>query len=326
MKVEIISRKNLDPVAWDAFVEQCPGATVAVASWFIDTVTHGQWEATIAIDQQGVWQGVMPLYTQRKLGQALSRQPFASRYWGVLVPRWPHDAEGNYKRLHRINGLMGALLPPVLGRAAVFDYMSEIDPEYAPGYAWQGIELLPRFTYLLPLQHDMAQVRAGYSKSVRKNIQKLANDGFINRLAHTADEVVQALEANLKEGRQLVPPQAVPVLAGLANTAVQAHHGFLLSTYAPDGQLAAAGFFAHNEHYTHFMSGYALPMYRSMHVMNLLVDGALEKAAQLSRCFDFYGSSIAPIESFFRSFGPSPHVYYRLRKIKFPQSLIWNRM
>jgi hypothetical protein len=221
---------------------------------------------------------------------------------------------------------MGALLPKVLGRVAVFDYLSDINPEYAPGYAWQGIELLPRFTYLLPLQHDMAQVRAGYSKSVRKNIQKLTNEGFVNRLTDNANEVLAALEANLKDGRQLVPPQAVPVLGELANTAIQARHGFLLSTYTPHGQLAAAGFFAHNEHYAHFMSGYALPEYRAMHVMNLLVDGALEKSAQLSPCFDFYGSSIAPIESFFRSFGPSPHVYYRLRKIKFPQSLIWNRM
>lgn len=326
MKVEIIHRRNLDPGAWDAFVQECPGATVAVASWFVDTVTNGRWEAAIAIDHQGVWQGAIPLYTEMKLGQALSRQPFASRYWGLMVPRSPSVAEGNYKRLHRINGIMGLLLPEVLRRPAVFDYMSVIEPEYAPGYAWQGLELLPRFTYLLPLLQDMAPMRAAYAKSVRKNIQKLTNEGFVNRLTNTADEVLAALEANHKGGRNLVPPQAMPLLAHLANTAVSLQKGFLLSTYSPDGQLAAAGFFAHNELYTHFLSGYALPEYRSMHVMNLLVDGALERAASHSRCFDFYGSSIAPIESFFRSFGPSPHVYYRLRKIKFPQSLIWNRM
>lgn len=323
MSIVRIHRKHLDTAKWDQVVENAYGGTVLAESWYIDLLTEGNWWATIFVQEgKEEWLAVMPLYETKRMGNVFSRQPLLSKYWGVIVKKL-NGAPDDLKKMNHVKKCMEALLAVNLDRAAVLDYFTGINPVYPLEYQWKGVQLGVRFTYMLSMERSIDDLRKGYSKSVRKRIRKLSESGFTNRLHHNSEHLEQVLMANVAEGRDLVPKNAIAPLKMLSEQALKLDKGFFLSTYSPEGRLAAAGFWVYNAQHVHFISGYVMPEFRKDNVMSLLVDHAIERSKSLSAAFDFFGSSIESIETFFRSFGALPIPYYRVIKAKFPFNLIW---
>lgn len=323
MSIIRVHRKHLDTSKWDNLIENSYSGTVLSQAWYIDLLTDSNWWAYCSV-QEGKedWLAGMPLYESKKMGNVFSRQPLLSKYWGVQVRKLDNNP-GDYQEMNHVKKCMDELLQVNMDRIAVFDYFTGIDPIYPLEYQWKGAQLGSRFTYVLSLEKDIDGLRKEYSKSVRKRVRKLGEAGFTNKLHHNAEHLEQVLMANVAEGRDLVPKNAIAPLKRLSEMALKLEKGFFLSTYSPDGKLAAAGFWVYNKQYVHFISGYVMPEFRKDNVMSLLVDYALERSISLSHSFDFFGSSIESIETFFRSFGALPRPYYRVIKAKFPFNLIW---
>lgn len=323
MSIVKVHRKHLDTHKWDQLIQNSYTGTVQAEAWYIDLLTDGNWWACCLVqDKTEEWLAAMPLYESKKMGNVFSRQPLLSKYWGVMVRRLP-SGSGEYQKASHVKKCMQELLKLNLDRSVVLDYFTGISPVYPLEYQWQKVSLGCRFTYVLSLKHEMSELRSQYSKSVRKRIRKLTDAGYRNRFHTNATHLEQVLMMNVAEGRDLVPQNAIAPLKKLSEKALELERGFFLSTFSPSGELAAAGFWVHNQEYTHFISGYVMPEFRKDNVMSLLVDGALEHSRSLSKSFDFFGSSIESIETFFRSFGARPLPYYRIIKAKFPFSLIW---
>lgn len=323
MSVKIYSRAQLDVEQWDELVQHSDTGTVQALSWYIDTLTDGKWLACVYADEKtGQWQGVMPLFETRKMGNIFSRQPILSKYWGTII-REPEET-GVYQQLHFYKKVSTDLLKAGVSRTAVFDYFTGLMPSYPGSYLFEGLKASLRLTYVLNLNEGLDALRMGYSKTVRKRIRKLSERGFRNEFVDSMNDLEKVLMANKSDGTMPIPVNAIPPLKRLIGQAQEHQKGFLISTFSPSGALAAAGFFVFDERTTHFISGYVHPDYRKENAMTLLVDGAIQEAVNHSSKFDFFGSSIESIESFFRSFGPSPVAYYRVIRAKFPFSLVWN--
>jgi len=323
MSVVAKTRKMLDTEKWDELMENCSTGTILTASWYIDILSNHNWLAYISVDDHtGQWLAAIPVFLSNKMQNVFSRQPLLSKYWGVHVRQKATVVNGAYEQIHFEKAQMALLLEKALN-VAVFDYFSGINPVYVPEYQWQNVSLGTRFTYTIDLGRGIEQIRTEYAKTVRKKTNKLRQDGFVNRLAINSKDLEEMLVANIKAGKNLIPANAIEPLKKLSKKAYEKDSGFFLSTYSAENELAAAGFFLYNKRYTHFISGYVHPKFRQQNAMNLLVDGALNRACGLSQKFDFFGSSIESIESFFRSFGSVPEPYYRLIKAKFPFNLIW---
>lgn len=323
MSVQIIPRSKLDVDKWDELIADSQTGTVQSLSWYIDVLTEGKWQACVSIDDgNGSWQGGMPLFETRKMGNIFSRQPMLSKYWGVHL-RVPANNTDTYPRLHHYKKVSAEILKVVVERAKVLDYFTGIEPAYSAEYLFTGLNAALRVSYMLDLEIGLEALRKGYSKTVRKRIRKLSQQGFHNKIVDGSKDLEQVLLANKEEGTMPIPSRAIEPIKALSTKALEKGSGFFLSTYAENGDLAAAGFFVHDKKWTHFISGYVHPVFRKENAMTLLVDGALEEAQKRSEKFDFFGSSIESIEAFFRSFGPSPVSYYRIIKAKFPFSLIW---
>src|SRR5690606_37687907 len=89
---------------------------------------------------------------------------------------------------------------------------------------------------------------------------------------------------------------------------------FMLSAFNEQGKGIASSLFLQDSHTTYFLSGIVSPVYRQSAAMPLLVAEAIKKAAETTQNFDFLGSMMESIESFFRSFGPKPVPYITVKK------------
>lgn len=319
MSISFVNSTQIDAQKWDELIKNSDNPSVCAEFWYITLLTKGKWHAYISTDNSGEWAAVMPVFNSQKMRNTFSRQPLLSKYWGVITRT---QVTGNYKQIHFAKEHASTILAEAKD-CAVLDYFTGINPTYAAQYSFDDINLNPRFTYLIDLKQGINQIREGYSKTVRKKVNKLKRDAFENVLKHDSTDLEQMLLLNISEGRELVPAQAIEPLKELSAKAQELGKGFFLSTISPQRDVAAAGFFLINEHYCHFLSGYVNPKYRNQNAMSLLVDGALNRASTRSKTFDFFGSNIESIEAFFRSFGAYPATYYRIVKAKFPFNLIW---
>ncbi|MFY0674918.1 MAG: GNAT family N-acetyltransferase [Bacteroidia bacterium] len=319
MTVNFLDSTKIDAQKWDYLIHRSDNPSVCAEYWFITQLTKGKWYAYISTNKNGDWEAAMPVFNSKKMGNTFSRQPLLSKYWGVIVKK---QNVGLYKQISFAKEHYASILNKA-NECAVLDYFTGINPTYAAQYSFEKINLNPRFTYLLNFEEGIESLREGYSKTVRKKVNKLKRDGFENVLKQDSNDLEQMLVLNLEEGRELVPAQAINPLKELSVKASELGKGFFLSTLSPQKEVAAAGFFLLNEHYCHFLSGYVNPKYRQQNVMNLLVDGALNRCSTRTKKFDFFGSNIESIEAFFRSFGAYPATYYRIVNAKFPFNLIW---
>jgi hypothetical protein len=81
------------------------------------------------------------------------------------------------------------------------------------------------------------------------------------------------------------------------------------------GNLHAAVYIVWDDEAAYYLMGGSDPDLRASSASTLLVWEAIRFAATVSRSFDFEGSMIEPIESFFRGFGARQVPYFRITKL-----------
>ena len=90
----------------------------------------------------------------------------------------------------------------------------------------------------------------------------------------------------------------------------------LLCAVDEQGRVHAAAYFVYDENTCYYLIGGGDPELRNSGAASLLLWEGIRFASTVSRSFDFEGSMIEDIERFFRAFGGTPQVYYRVSRLR----------
>jgi lipid II:glycine glycyltransferase (peptidoglycan interpeptide bridge formation enzyme) len=99
----------------------------------------------------------------------------------------------------------------------------------------------------------------------------------------------------------------------------------VLGAYNKEHQLIGGILFFRYKTTTIYYFGGTAEAYRNSGAMALIIWESIQKWHGISRIYDFDGSMIEGIERFLRSFGAVPVPYYRVRKRRFPFTLLSSR-
>lgn len=320
MEISLTNHTKIDQDEWDTFIGNSPDGSVFSEYWMISLVCPDGWQALL-LREKGELKAVMPLNNQRLVFYQLSRQPLLTKYWGVIVARSRKSQQA--EQSSEIIKWQDKILDVAMEHFDVLDHFLSLDNRFTQSYKRDGLSIRPEFSQVLSLEKGMEELRNDYSKSLRKNLRRLEKKAFYLREKTRLDDLIETVVANQEDGRSVLPDRLIPLVRQIAKVAMQRDQGFLLSVYAADGKLAAAGFFIQDHKRTYFLNGYVMPEYRNDNATSLLVDAAIEQSTGDKKEFDFFGSSIPGIEQFFRTFGTESKPYYRILKAKFPYNLIW---
>ena len=122
------------------------------------------WQAII-IEEEGVWQAVMPFLIKKKYGISYILQPLFCQTWGPIIS--PSKAANIYHAFsykHKLLNQLAELLP----KAHLYNIHCHHKQTYLLPFHQLDFAIHTRYTHLLPL-NDPQTLHEGFSSQAKRN-------------------------------------------------------------------------------------------------------------------------------------------------------------
>jgi hypothetical protein len=294
---------------WDALVAASPQGSIFAERWWMDVVTNGEVQLWGFFDGERLLAG-MPVWQVATLGVRRLCQPVLTPYWGPIIA----PADGKYTtRLGQEMAILRAFARRLVHWADVTLTLHPTLTNWMP-FAWEGFSQTTRYTYRF---EDLRAVDLGEETvvaGVRNTLRRARKHGLALRPMVPAGDMLRLYGMTLDRQGLRLGEAVRGVWPRLAEAALA--HGRYASTGAIDdsGRLHsvvgmvwdaryAYGIFAGIDAETRHMCGGTLALWQQ-----------LRKAADVAPGYDFEGSMLEPVESFYRKFGATLTPYHMITR------------
>ena len=237
------------------------------------------------------------LFEQRRFGLKVLRNPPFTPQSG---PFFEKRATNPAAKVNEQRGIVEVMAEQLArsGAAVTSLGLSLAVSDCLPFY-WRGYKVTPHYTYRLHLHHTAEEILAGMSPERRKNIAKAQRDGLEATEVEGTFELRELICETFNRQSKAFPRQTMDkILASFP----PGSNSFAYLT--KQGGKPVAGIYVIHDSRTayYLLGGYA---YEAHHGAGALAMWrAILKARELGlEVFDFEGSTIPPIERYFRGFG-----------------------
>lgn len=281
--IRYVVRKELDEERYNQCVSSSSQKRVYGYSWFLDVVSD-QWSALILND----YEAVMPLPWNSKLGLKYITQPFFCQHLGIYASKKPNDS------------LVREFFDSIPKQFLKTDLSTNVAIDSEKFNIQTNYELNLDKTYDLLLQ--------GYRKDRRKSLRKSTESNLKYQDFDNKSELI-ALYRQVFDYVDL-PEKYYATIDRLIDSCMKKKVGFMRNVFYAD-QLVCSGFFIRYEERIYYMFGASNNEGKKYGATTYLIDSVIQEFAHSETVFDFEGSNIKSIASFYKSFGSEKTSYYK---------------
>lgn len=272
--------------------------------WWLDIVAPDAWK-DIVIEEKGEVIGRLPYcYKGKTIGL-----PPLTQTCGIWIKR--QQMKPGNENLSYIKKIIDQLFEQLCDFKNVIIAL-DTSAEYFLPFLWKGFSVYPRISYRIENLEDMNAVYANFSKTVKKNIKSaekkvtISTDSDIDVLLKIMDKTFAA------QGRKY--PVEAEIVSKIVKECDRRGNGKMFTARDGEGNVHACSYFVYDKHVFYYLIAGSDSEFRSSGAQTLILWEAIQYASKVSRVFDFEGSMVEGIETFFRRFGGKPVVYYEIRK------------
>jgi len=276
--------------------------------WWLDAVAPGQW-SEVQVEKGGQLRARMPFLVKRRYGLRILTHPRLSQTMGP----WTAPIAGKSgKRLGEEKHLVDALIDQL----PECDYFSQAFHPSVTNFLpwlWRGFTQRTLCTYQLEDLTDLDLVWRNFGETVRNQVRKAQQLVAINGDA----DLETILDVNdLTFARQgLKAPYGRDYLRRIEAACAPRNASLRLTAEDPQGRTHAALYLVWDAAASHGLILAGDPELRQSGAGTLLMWEAIRRVAGLTRTFDFGGSMLEPVETFFRNFGARQVPYHHLSRM-----------
>jgi hypothetical protein len=302
--IRYLTREEVDISRWDDCVIKAPNGWIYARSFFLDGL--GTWGALV----EGDYAHILPLPEKKKYG---------IRY--IYIPPFTGQL-----------GIIGAA--PVSGELtdlfiraipASFRLVDIFLNEQNPVPSIPGITTLKRTNYTLSLKEEYAILYNRYTGDAKKNLRRTTGLGLAPCTDIPMAAIVEMYRAAYGKMNKRISDEEYSRLISLGDRCVKEGNGFSLGIQNPQGELLAAAFFGKDNKRVYYILGAPGLQGRRSNAVHSLIDEVIKKYAGTDIVFDFEGSDIPSVASFYRKFSPMTRHYDLVQRDRLPRWLQWYR-
>lgn len=289
-------------------------------AWWLDAVCGDAWDVCI-VEKDGRVVAAMPYHFRRnRIGLLQITHPPETQTLGP----WLRKSEAKYaKRLGREKDLLNALIDQLPDFAHFHQNWHYANTNWLPFY-WNGFQQTTRYTYRLCGLADLDAVWKGFRENIRSDIRKAVNRFKLTvRTDFTIDEFL-ALNVQTFKRQGLKLPYSKAFIRKLDMACVNHNARKIFIAEDEQGRHHAGVYIIWEEQSAYYLMGGGDPDLRASGATSLCMWEAIQFAATVTRCFDFEGSMIEPVERFCRAFGAIQTPYFSITKT--PSRILRTRM
>lgn len=284
-KIQHLTHDTIDFEKWDQCIYEAYNGLPYALSWYLNIVSPN-WEALVADD----YNYVLPIPIKRKFKLAYIVQPMLTQQLGVFAykPVTPEILRLFIQKL------------PSYSYELNFNTYNKID----------GAKVMPN--YLLDMSPEFTELKNGFSKNTRRNIEKaeklghkiiqpLAIDQFLHFYESIDKNYISVGTYMLQQLIKAGSKRDVINICGVKNT---------------ENELIAALCCIHFKNRITCLLPISNEAGKSASAMFLLINYIIRNHAGKPYILDFEGSAIDGIARFYKGFGAVNQPYYILKKLR----------
>jgi hypothetical protein len=280
--ITYIKRKDLDIIKYNTCIENSKQSRVYAFSWYLDIVADN-WDVLVLED----YKAVMPIPWNSKYGLKYCSQPFFCQQISIY-------SKEDVDEEHFLKKIPKSFL-------IIFLNLS-IKPEKDT--------VIDKINYELKLNSDYTKLFENYRKDRRKSFYKAEkaslsykDNGTITSLVQLYKEVFNHLKTTEK---------CFKTIEKLMMYCVKNNTGFIRNVYKND-ELLASGFFVRFNNRIYYLFAASNILGKRHGATTFLIDSVIKQYSNSNFVFDFEGSTIPNVASFYKSFGGDKTIYYNLK-------------
>ena len=292
-----IKRKDLDVARWDNCIAEASNGLIYAYSYYLDAVCDN-WDALV----WGPYEAVMPLPWRKKWGIKYVYQPPFLQKLGIFGKE-----------------INATYVQAFFEKAAeAFSLVHYNTAQPAPGKAQKELE-----NFFLDLSTGYQTIHKNYSSECVKNIRKALARGCTFTLDINAAEVIAFFK---NAYGQLHPQLGDPDYQRFKNLvhACQTKGSVLLAGVKDEkeNKLFCAALFKDAKR-LYYVLGAPSAEGRQKRAPYFFIDAVLQQHSGQPLLFDFEGSVIPSVASFYKKFSPAAETYYEVKINRRPPPLKW---
>ncbi len=294
----------------DAYLQYCPPqAPLFHQPWWLEAVCGDSWSAATVIEHNEMRAYYLFAERQTVLGKFLTMPPLTQ----FLGPAYHIDAPNEREWLNQEIDLLQKLIAQLPAHAFFESRWHYRYRNWLPFY-WQGYQQRTRYTYVLEPLNSAQALFARFSEKVRREIEKaqrlfhVEEAASVDPLWHLVHDMFRRKKMSMPFSRHLATQLYVACRRYDA--------GRIWQAFASDGRLAAVLFVAWDQRTAYYIIGARDPAFGNSGAMSYLFWHALQYLEGRVAAFDFEGSMLPGVASFFRSFGAVPKDFFELTQTR----------
>lgn len=276
--------------------------------WYLDAATS-ETAQKVFYEKGGNRLACLSFVINKRLGKNILTIPPFMQTCGICYadPEWKTT-----KHLDSQKTAINAIIDQLPKKTSIDLYLDS-HCQYVLPWIWRGFKATPYFTYRIEDLSDLSVCWQNLRSNIRNNARKA--EKIVHIEADMPIDVLFDIQDKTFARQNRKNPFDKDGIRRI-DAALREHDSCkLLCAVDSENRVHAAAYFMYNEHCCYYFYGGGDPELRSSEAASLLLWEGIRFASTVSKCFDFEGSMVEPIERFFRAFGGTPQVYYRVSRL-----------
>jgi hypothetical protein len=296
--INIIPSAQLDKHQWDNCVASNTNGLIYAYSYFLDAMST-EWHGLVVND----YEAIFPLPTKKKLGLKYCYMPPFTQQLGLIG------------KIDMNDGISNAITSFVSYGSPYLNYTNK---------SFALLHQLPSLSnYIIDLNVSYETIRKGYKKSIDYSLSKAAKQDLqyvtSNHIAEAISLYKQYNQSNLLH----VAKEDYIKLEALLNQLNANKQVFIRKALNNEGVLLSIVLLIKDNKRYYNLINYTTPIGRSTEANYFLYDCLFQELANNAMLFDFEGSDIVGVQSFYEKFGAINQPYFHWHFNKLPLPLKW---
>lgn len=280
-----LKREEIDTSRWDKCIDEAENGLIYSYSFYLDAMCD-HWDALIF----GDYEAVMPLPWRKKWGLKYVYQAAFIQRLGVFGNNLEDVLNAFYKH---------ATKKYLLVHYNVSNPSTTVVQE--------------RRNFFIDLTQSYEQIRSFYSNEAMRNIHKAISRGCVFTTNISSEDVIKLFKQTYGDKNSSTSEVAYQKLDKLLNQAKNYNKIELVGVADENNNIIQSAAILKDNKRLYYVIGAPTKIGREKRATYFLIDHLLKINAGTNRLFDFEGSDLPNVASFYKKFGPQTEYYFEIK-------------
>lgn len=279
--------------------------------WWLDAVVGAEnWEVALVFNADNKVIGAMPYCISSFYGLQFCRLPTLTTY-NYIYFYIPSEIK-QHRLYFRRKWIISELIKQ-LPKITFFNQNFHPELKSSLPFNINGFRQTTRYTYILNELKNLEAIKSNFKGSIRTYIKK-ANRTLIVKKNTPIIDFIDFQKKVVKLGAKKRYPEEF--LIKLHSVLQSKGQSICLSAIDKENKVHAMAYIIWDEKRAYYLAGLSHPLYKTSGAVPLLMWEAIKYVSSKVDSFDFEGSMVPSIESFYRAFGATQTPYHQIYKMK----------